>query len=243
MFDTSPALIAGNQQAVDTLVGLLGAPLVRPEGRGSFLWTGAPATTILSFLRSYRTHPDAVTVIASRLAEYIELHLPSGLLTSWTVAVMSTKQPITANGTGTAGPHRVQRFQRAPLKGAPTADGTRIGRMLSPDDETIDLDQAEWQALTLNLPRALIAAKKLNTGKVTAQDARGYDLDSAPFRIGRPATRGLLILYPLVLGERGTDLQNLVTTWGMAISFPRSRQLQSHEFVANAVWLEQVAAG
>lgn len=237
MFDTSPVQVSSNQQAVDTLVGQLGAPH-RPEGRGPLLWSGVPATTILSFLRNYRTHPGALTVIASRLAEYIELHLPSGLLSTWTVAVTSTKQPVPGNGTGTAGQYTVQRFQRAPSQ-PHTEDCTRIGRMLSPDDELLDITETELRSLTLNLSRALAAAKKSATGKVTAQDARGYDLDGAPFRIGRPPTRGLLILYPLVLGPRGADLQGSPTVWGMAISFPRSQQLQSHEFVANAVWLEQ----
>ena len=242
MFDRSQSVVAGNQQAVDTLVGQIGTPNARPDGRGPFVWPGVPAAGVLPFLRSYRTHSSAVTVIASRLAEYIELHLSRGLLTTWTVAVMSAKQPMPGTGTGTAGVHVVQRFQRAPLQ-ASTADCTRIGRMLSPDDELLDLDRNELTTLTLHLSRALAAAKKIGSGKVTAQDGRGYDLEDAPYRIGRPPTRGLLILYPLVLGPRGADLQDSVTVWGLAISFPRSRQLQNHDFVANPVWLEQVAAG
>lgn len=239
MFDTDPAIIAGNQQAVDTLVGLLGAPPARPEGRGPFLWRQIPATSILAFLRTYRTSPGAVMAIASRLAEYIELHVPRGLLTTWTVAVMSTKQPVSGNGTGTAGGLVVQRFQRAwNTRSTPVC--TQIGRMLSPDDELLDLDKDERDVLARELHRV---TRRSNSGKITAQDARGYDLDGPPYRIGRPATRGLLILYPLALGERGTDLQQNMTVWGMAISFPRSRSLQNHDFVANAVWLEQLGVG
>lgn len=238
MFDRASNVLSTNQGAVDGLVGQLGAPPPREGDRGPYLWRGVPAATVLTFLRGFLTHPQALTVISTRMADYIDLHVSRGLLVEWTVAVMSTRSPVTSNGLGKAGSLVVQRFQRATLAEASTPDCTRIRRMLSPDDELLDIDEAELMLLARHRPQ------KTLSDPVTAQDVRGYDVEGPPpMRIGRPPTRGLLIVYPLVLGAKGQALQDEKTVWGLALSFPRSKQLLSHDFVANAVWLEQMSAG
>ncbi|WP_437650326.1 Z1 domain-containing protein [Sorangium sp. So ce362] len=238
MFDLAADVTAANHQAVHSFVVGLGEPAPRENNRGPYLWRDIPAANTLQFLRAYRTHRNALTVISSRLADYVEQHVPRGILTTWMVAVMSTKQPIACSGTGTAGGRVVDRFQRAILTDVSTPDCTRIRRMLSPDDELLDIDETELGLLARHRK-----GKSLQD-PVTAQDARGYDVEGPPpMRIGRPASRGLLILYPLVLGPKGADLRGNPTIWGMALSFPRSSQLLDHEFVANPVWLEQMNAG
>jgi len=233
-FDRTPTVIQANQGALDAFTQLLGAHEVRTDGTGPYLWRGVPAASIVAFLRDYRTHPLATTVIASRMAEYIELHASNGVLASWTVALLSARRPMPGAATGAAGGLEVQRFQRAILDGS-SVERTRIRRLLSPDDELLDLDEAELGALDRLRPDR-------TRGSVTAQDARGYDLEGPPLvRIGRPPSRGLLILYPLALGPRGSDMRGITTVWGMALSFPRSRLLTAHQFVVNPVWREQWA--
>ncbi|MBX9754055.1 MAG: endonuclease, partial [Pseudomonadaceae bacterium] len=85
------------------------------------------------------THPDSRKVRSDLLANFIEEMSRAGELTSWTVAVI---------GGGVAGPESVgglpiKRMKRT-NKSPDSEDKYSIGRLLSPQDEALDIDEKAW---------------------------------------------------------------------------------------------------
>ena len=151
LYRTKPEL-SQNLSAARDLLRALGRPTeTSPERRrlgrherwkGSFLWRDVQTPEVLDFLGRYRTHPDALKVDVALLSEFIRKMLAHGELKRWNVAVIG-------GGTG-ARRELCQDVQVAMLKR--TLKGERhenrysIGRLMSPRDESIDLDEAEWRA-------------------------------------------------------------------------------------------------
>jgi hypothetical protein len=147
-----PAKLDQNLAAFARLVSEMGPPrerdrVVRQRGEGSsewkgFLWDAVGHELVVDFLGRFETHPKARKVNSALLAEFISSMAQRGELTKWTVALI---------GGGEGKPW--------PLPGGLQLDGAlqrkaergiddrySIGRLLSPRDEAIDLDNAAWLA-------------------------------------------------------------------------------------------------
>ena len=232
-----------NLAAVRAFIAVLGKPEVDPERRRAgqsarwkgFLWSDVAASSVLDFLSEYRTHPMAHKVNSVLLSEFIRKMLPHGELIRWTVTLI---------GGGTGKDVRLRdditvAMLKRTVKGHPHADRYSIGRLMSPRDEAIDLDDAEWNAA---LRRAIDRADR--EGKPQPRAPSGPDVRhvrgfGAPGVPGRP-DRGLLFLYMLdpQLADAGFP-KGTPEVAAFAISLPGSNRGEKVEYKVNNVLWEQ----
>ena len=232
-----------NLTATRELVAVLGDPEVDPERRRAgqsarwkgFVWSDVPASHVLDFLSEYRTHPMAHRVNSTLLSEFIRKMLPHGELTRWTVALIG-------GGTGEHVDLRdditVAMLKRT-IKGDPLDNRYSIGRLMSPRDEAIDLDDAEWNAaLRRSIDKAGPEGKpqpKAPSGP-DVRYVRGFGAPGVPAR----PDRGLLFLY--ILDPRLADAgfaEDTSPVAAFAISFPGSNRGEKVEYKVNNVLWEQ----
>jgi hypothetical protein len=215
-----------NRLAVHDLVARLGASdEVHSNVKGP-VWTGVTVGTVLEFLHSYRVDDEARSISLPLIRAYIERLAEAGELLRWTVAVRGRESRDPELGEADWG-----------LPGGPVAQISRsrlgetdsLGVITSPGDEMVGLT-AELREHA----NALIQAARAE-GKTKS--------DNSAAREVRPATDGLLLLYP-ISRRSGFDLtdgggrrplfdnpnapqaRDLV---GLAVSFPRSTQPQQVE--------------
>ncbi len=224
-----PNVLKKNAEAATRLIGSLGTPEVNPvrtrgEGRQKwegFLWEGVPADEVVNSLIAYRTHAEAHKVNSAILAEYVQSMASKGELTNWTVAVIGGGEGANFKfGPGI----EVDMVKRK--DNGPHADRYSIGRLLSPRDEAIDMDEASWLAA--------LAATRLawhaDAGRL--RDATEPDTPNGPSvrkvrGFGAPDVsphpeRGLLLLYALDPQKAETDFpRDTPGVVAMAVEFPR----------------------
>ncbi|HEX8125174.1 MAG TPA: Z1 domain-containing protein [Allosphingosinicella sp.] len=221
---------------------------LRPAGRvhrwkGSHLWTQVPADHVLAFLDLFSTHEDAARANAPVLARYIRAQQRRGELIGW--------QVLLVGGDGdsvTLGPWTVNAPIRQPKGGygedltnpRVIAPGERfvIRRLLNPRDEGVDLDADAWAAAfadTLATP-----PKRKRKSDKPPEAPSGVHL-----RQYRPATRGLLTLYPLArraeLDDNGRIFEHdflpiELPPIGLGISFPASENAASVSYMVNSIY-------
>ena len=231
-----------NLGATRTLVAALGDPEVDPERQRAgqsarwkgFLWSDVPASCVLDFLSEYRTHPMAHRVNSVLLSEFIRKMLPHGELIRWTVTLIG-------GGIGRDVELRDD-ITVTMLKRTVKGDQEHrysIGRLMSPRDEAIDLDDAEWNAALVR-SRDRAASKRETPPKAPSgadvRHVRGFGAPGVP---GRP-DRGLLFLY--MLDPRIADAgfpEDTPPVAAMAISFPGSERGERVEYKVNNVLWEQ----
>jgi hypothetical protein len=252
-FFRDKAVLDTNLAAMRRLVSLMGAgtPNPRRERGGTinewqgFLWERVSVEPVLEFLATYRTHPDAHKVDSRLLTEFIQSMATAGELTSWTVALIGGgkggDEPL---GDGVT----VQRLERKAKSTEP--DRYSIGRLMSPRDEAIDLDEPAWKA-ALEITQQ---TWKGDTGRNQDKDppdapngpsirrVRGLGADG----VQAHPERGVLCIYVLEPpeDESGRPLvQSGVAAFAM--SFPSSRLEASVkvEYKVNTVLWEQEYGG
>lgn len=229
------ATLDRNLAAFERLVVAMGSPAERDpivrtraastqEWKG-FLWSDVQAETIAEFFESYTTHHRARKVNSDLLQKFVRSMAAVGELTSWTVAVI---------GGGASDPYllpgglAVNPLQRKadPL----VADRYSIGRLLSPRDEAIDLQEAAWNAALESTVKAWKPdpGRQNDSVKPKSPEApngpairriRGRGAEGVP-----PALeRGLLLLYLLdpekAEGNFGGRTSPIVA---FGVSFPSS---------------------
>ena len=242
LYRTVPEL-ERNLTATRDMVALLGDPEVDPErqrqGQSArwkgFLWSDVPALHVLEYLSEYRTHPMAHRVNSTLLSEFIGKMLRHGELTRWTVVLIG-------GGIGRDVDLRdditVAMLKRT-VKGDHLDNRYSIGRLMSPRDEAIDLDDAEWNAA---LRRSIARAdreRKPQPRAPSGPDVRHVRGFGAPGVPGRPDC-GLLFLYmidPRLAGAGFADDTPAVAAF--AISFPSSNRAERVEYKVNNVMWEQ----
>ncbi|HMO50670.1 MAG TPA: Z1 domain-containing protein [Kiritimatiellia bacterium] len=222
-----------NRLAVCDFASRLGAEnAAHTDGKGP-VWIGVSADLVLEFLREYRVdHLDARNISIPLICDYIERLRDVGELTNWTVAVRgreSLDATLRATDWG--------------LPGGPVAQISRsrigltdsVGVITGSGDEAVGLSQE-----LRNHADALIGAA-LAEGKTKSENSAAREV--------RPATNGLLLLFPISRysgggstegGRRplyddpdGPLARDLV---GLALSFPRSNQPQTVEaFIQGSV--------
>jgi len=181
--DDLTALLDQNLQSVRTFLQQLGTPERR--NRNAPVWQGITVDAVLEFLDNYRVDPEARSISLPLLRAYIERQTELGELRDWTVAVKGRESMDRRLGDldlGLTG-GRIHQVSRTRL----ASDPNSLGVITSPGDEEEGLS-AEL------LDRARTIQRSANLGANPAA------------RRARPATEGLLLLYP-ISRHSGYDLQ------------------------------------
>jgi hypothetical protein len=213
-----------------------------------YVWNGVGSEHVAEFFEGYVTHPQARKVNSALLRDFIRSMAATGELTSWTIALLEGGTPSRYKfDCGVVIESMTKRTADPAIK-----DRYTIGRLLSPRDEAIDLDQAAWSAaLTLTRDNWNPDAARQKDGvKPTPPE-----VPSGPFirRVrgkgaeGIPAApqRGLLLLYPLHPEESGImelkDVKEPIIAFG--VSFPSSNSAVKVEYaVDHLLWAQEYGA-
>ncbi|QYO76565.1 Z1 domain-containing protein [Devosia salina] len=244
-FSTDPSRIERNYEAARHLVAGLGsdaraAGITRNRAGRDQTWKGriwedVDHGRVLEFLRSYTTSDSALKARSNLIADYVDSLAREGELRKWTVAVIGGASDKTLEFLpGVALVTRV--------KDPAAADATdyRIGRLLSPRDESLDLDEEQWsRALTVTR-----SAWQKDPGRRTSEPEEPNGPAVRYVRgttLGGDGPRGLLLIYPLdPAGSQHAKLQQTdVPVIGIGVSFPTSELGTRVPYSVNNVAWEQ----
>jgi len=245
-FPRDPRILRTNLGVLETLVREMGESVTdiqqlrdgKPQTWNGHLWEGVSHDPVVSFLEGYRTHEAAHKVNGALMAEFIRGMAAAGELTSWTVALLAGgQQEAYEVSPGTA----IELAKRSPR--GTQADRYSIGRLLSPRDETLDLDDAAWQAALAETRRAWAAdPARLQDAEPPEQPSgpairriRGLGI---PGKIDPHPERGLLLLYLLDPAVAGLEA-GAPPVVGFGISFPGSKSGNKVKYAVNNVLWEQ----
>lgn len=242
-----PQVLAHNLETTRRLLSGLGTPEVGPvrmragarqEWKG-FLWNDIPANNVADFFAAYRTHPEAYKVNSALLAEFVQNMASAGELTKWTIAILG-------GGEGKSiellqGIH-VSMLRRA--NNGSSESRYSIGRLMSPRDEAIDLDETAWKA-ALAITRG---AWHADPGRL--QESKEPDLPNGPAVrkirgfgsegvVAHPE-RGVLLLYALDPTLANADFPaDTPPIIAFGASFPGSNSGLKVQYKVNNVLWEQ----
>lgn len=243
VFHASPDVIAANRAVTETFLRAIGEPSernpsrqrpdnARHEWKNSFYWEGVDASAVISFLAGYATHEDSVKANSNFLRQFVQKQNDHGDLLRWNIALLSGRGPVT-----TLADLEVPMVTRTPLtRNVSISDQIEakkyiIGRLVSPRDEAMDLDESAYANAFERTLRAW-----------TEDVARNRKRDQAPdehsgmsVRQTRPQERGLMLLYPL---DPDNEVTRGVTDpiMGVALSFPTSSNATEIDYVVNNVF-------
>lgn len=241
-FSADRARIEQNLRAATELLSKIGQPEL-PDGitrlRGGKeqtwqgrIWQDVGVEHVLDFFRSYSTSESALKARSNLIADFVQSLSADGELRKWTVAVMG----------GTGGDFDalpgLALARREVDKDFKTSRDYRIGRLLSPRDESVDLDGDEWaKALA-----ATKAAWQKDPGRRTSEPV---EPNGPAVRLVRGTTgaagNGLLLIYPI---DPATSAHAGVTAVGLpmigiGVSFPTSELGTKIPYSVNNVAWEQ----
>ncbi len=235
-FDLREDALARNLSNLESFVNLLdkgndGSSIKRG---GSVSWKGvSPETIIEGFLSGYIADQRAHRVRPALISRYIQGCVLYDELTDWTVCLVGRADLAPSAGIGG---HRIAPIRRSPFPDPPDGSRYTIRRVLSPKDESVDLDD-DQQRRALDWTKKAAAA----TGK-TKKDGTPLAPQVAtgpPLRGVRRPGQALLLIYPLLhprFKEGGPPLPLVV---GFAVSFPRSEYSRKTEYVVNEIWAQE----
>lgn len=245
-----PLVLQRNLDTAKRFLGSLGRPEPDPtrmrngvEHKWSgYLWSDVPHADVTDFLAGFKTHPDAHKVNGPLLAEFIQNMAKQGELVRWTVALIGSGDHESDNRIEHLGDGIAVRTLRRKKK---TATGNRysIGRLLSPRDEAIDLDEAAWSAALERTrqnwkpdPGRLQEGEEPNTP--SGQAIRWIKGHGAAGVSARP-DHGLLLLYALDPAQAGVSPldEHSPAVIAFGISFPGSDTGVKVEYKVNTVMI------
>lgn len=242
-----PGVLVKNVDAAKDLLRGLSPPEINPRRRRGeatqkwegYLWNDVAASRVISFLAAYKTHPDAYKVNSPLLAQFVESLVSAGELTHWTVALIGGGEGATIELSDGLPLSMLKRAQSGDREGRYS-----IGRLLSPRDEAIDLEDAEWQA-ALALTRAAAHAdpgrqkadKEPDTPNGPAiRKVRGFGAEG----VAAHPERGLLLIYALDPTKADAGFPSgTPPVIAFGISFPGSTTGLKVEYKVNNVLWEQ----
>jgi len=243
VFHSNSDVIAANRQTSETLLKTIGKPSetdparTRPEGsthqwKNSFFWERIDASFVLSFLGGYATHEDSVKANSNFLRQFIAKQNEHGDLLEWDVALLSGRGPVTTlAGLDVPMVKRTPLVRNTSISDQIDAKKYIIGRLVSPRDEAIDLDEDTFA-------RALERTRETWHEDAARNRSRG-DFPQEPsgmsIREIRPQGRGLMMLYPL---DPDTEVTEGITDpiMAVALSFPTSSNATEIDYIVNNVF-------
>lgn len=212
------------------------------------MWENVGVHAVVDFLSDYRTNSNAHRVNSAILSEFIQKMSALGELTSWDVAVLGKQSGTPVLLAPGIAVNKVGR-------GVETSDGDRfaIGVLSDPKDETIGLDQQQWDAalqstveMWKNKKEKKSSEQPIAPSGPAIRKVRGLGSEGVSAKPGK----GLLLLYavdPQVEVDGKTSegkgakktLDGVSDVMAFAISFPGSKADVRVEYKVNNVGWEQ----
>jgi hypothetical protein len=235
-FLRDPEILRRNRQAIERFLAGLKGPPKREKPLAPAVWTGVSGETIIDEFLSLMTVPDdADKVRIPLLREYIQDRMRDGELKTWTVALISSSQEKTTHQI--AG-QKVGLLKRKHIGSELKADDSKtryvIRRLVNPVDEMLDLDAAAQEKALKETRAAWQADSGRDQDKNEPERASGVVI-----RTLRPATAGLLLIYPL----QPEEAKVAEIPFGFAISFPGSTRARKLQYKVNNIYWSQEYGG
>jgi len=241
------SILERNFAATRKLISDIGDPIINPEqyreGKKvnwqGYLWSNVEAYKIIDFFSTYSTHPDAHRVNGSMLAEFVESMTKVGQLTSWTIALIGIHKGQSAEISSDITINLITRENNNTKE-----NRYSIKTLISPRDESIDLNELEWNAALSLTNQAWHSdpgrLKDGNGPKMPSGPAirkiRGFGADKIPAH----PERGLLLIYALDPKEAVAGFpEDAPPVIAFGISFPGSDSGVKVEYKVNNVLWEQ----
>jgi hypothetical protein len=222
---------------------------LRPGGMhrwSGHLWENVDAASVLTFFAGYRTHSEAHKVNSALIADYIEQLNRESELTRWTVGLIGAQDGRVC----TLFPGLdVEMISRAPKGRFP--DRYTIGRLMSPRDEAIVLDDKGWSA-ALDLTRQRWRPDPERSDEQTPPDApSGPDVREVRGKgasgVAPRPDLGLLLMYVI---DPAPDIEKGKAETGLdpgtpplvafGVSFPATdRSVKVRYEVNNVLWEQE----
>lgn len=182
------------------------------------LWRKVQSTSVVDFLRGYRTSEASHRVNSIALADFIDAMVGSGELKEWNVALLGIRDGRPSELAPGISVNMVRRKEEGQFE-----DRYSIGVLLDPKDEAIDIDERQWNAALQLTAEAWARAKKSGTPEVPSgpsiRRVKGCGGDGVE---AHPET-GLLVLYVLDPAESRLKLdESAPGLVAFGVSFPES---------------------
>ena len=236
-----------NFHALQTFLSQLKDPEVNPERRRpnkkeawqGYLWNNVKASLVTDFLLNYKSHPKAYKVNTQLLSEFISNLNALNELTEWTVALLGSSDGRIAAALDGISVGMLTRTADD------FTDRYSIGRLLSPRDEAIDLDEQSWSAALALAESSWKSdpARARQRGLPTTPNGpsiryvRGYGNPESGLAAKR---NGLLLLYLLDADKAGAGFTSgMPPVVALGVSFPGSKAGAKVEYKVNNVLWEQ----
>lgn len=226
---TDGADAVANREALASLVARLCPSHASRSVRGAdtswFTWAKTPAAEVLDFLAqftAYSTH--SFLNRSDQLRRYILDRNAHDELCEWTVCLLSKRTSKSVDIGGL----RVGLLYRAGDKA-----NTRFSMqaLAGTTEEAVDLSAEEYSDA---LDMTIDLAKK----SPDREDSPPQSPSREQVRRVRPPKRGLLLLYPLELGDSTADYGV-----GVGVSFPESPGAQALSYTVNPIWRAEYGLG
>jgi len=251
LFDTTAYARKRNWKALEQLVEAIpGSPLPADQvttigAGGAYVWKGVSASVVTAFLDSYVAHPDAYKVQPKPLRDYIQSRntdQPAELTEWWILLANSTAPEAKRTSVGHLSVGLTKRRSHSDQEVAGDTGRFPIRRLVSPPHERIDIVDG-----TPEYKEALDFTAKM-WAESPRKDLREKTAPTQPAGVAcrkiRPATTGVLMLYPLNPNEAHADVSMGDPFVGFALSFPGSDRAQPVAYqVAKDLWLKLTGSG
>ncbi|MFD7750629.1 Z1 domain-containing protein [Streptomyces sp. NPDC059757] len=199
------------------------------EQSGSLVWRGISPEEVATFFDTYQAAQESNRIRPTFIAGYIRQCARYGELGSWTVRLVGRRDSSATVGIAE---HTLGLVTRAASKtGVQSETRHTIKRILSPRDESLDLDPDQQEEALARTRKAAEGKLKRNGEPRNPSVATGV-----PLRAQRRTDQPLLLLYLIQAPERA-DLK--VPLVGFAASFPFSDHQDKTEYVVNDIWWTQ----
>lgn len=205
-----------------------------------YLWNNVPSEGVVEFLGRYLSHPEAYRVNTTLMAEFITKMNGCGALTSWTVALIgsSTAENSQDLGFSALSIGLLKRYGNPEI-----SDRYSIGTLISPRDESIDLDDKAWNA-ALDLSRSIWENSRGSSRRSSPpQEPSGpgirqiKGLGSPEAGVPPHPDRGLLLLY--LLDPVHARMDHGIPVVALGLSFPSNNHDVKVSYKVNNIYWEQ----
>ena len=179
-------------------------------------WEGVDGRLVLEFLKAYRASSNICLANdangSTQIARYIQSMMDKQELVEWTVALVTNS--------------------RADEVAITDKKYKRLYRKIDAEKAKLRPDQFTFQGVAMGQDEAIdLSAEEYN--KAIAQSAGDKRSRAAFYRMNRPPSRGLLLLYPITPEKSGEALKLDCPVIGIAVSFPKSDRDTGQEYVCN----------